>query len=143
VPYACSDANFKGDLITGRSRLHGKIFPNETIDEMIESGIMKEIQPPEAEAPQMAVLLAWPWRNGVGYTLVVPRLEYEAANRIEDMMRRNNVNEPISKYQLNTFFNAWGGAPLNSSRKITYRVMEKERFNDIVKAGGITYIEDV
>lgn len=143
VPYACSDANFKGQFVTGRSTLHGKIFPNATVDEMIESGIMREIQPPKPEAPQTALLLAWPWRNGVGYSLVVPRLEYEAANRIEDMLRRNNVNEPISKYHLNSYFGAWDGSPVNSSRKIRYRVMDKERFNDIVKSGDITYIEDV
>lgn len=77
------------------------------------------------------------------FLTVVPRLEYETANRIEAMMRRNNVSEPISKYHLNTFFSDWGGAPVNSTRKIQYKTMDKERFNDIVKSGGITYIEDV
>lgn len=143
VIYACSDGNFKRKFVTGRSTLHGKIFPNATVDEMVKSGIMREIQPPKPEAPQTALLLAWPWKNGVGFSLVVPRLEYEAANRIDDMMRRNNVSEPISKYQLNSFFSEWGGAPVNSSRTIRYKTMDKERFNDIVKAGGITYIEDV
>lgn len=143
VTYACSDGNFKKKFITARSKIHGKIFPNATVDDMIESGIMQEIQPPRPEAPQTALLLTWPWRNGVGYSLVVPRLEYEAANRIEDMMRRNNVSEPISKYHLNTFFSDWSGAPVNSTRSVRYKTMDKEHFNDIVKSGGITYIEDV
>lgn len=52
VVYACSDGNFKGKFVVGRSKLHGKIFPNATVDEMIESGIMQEIQPPKQKHPR-------------------------------------------------------------------------------------------
>lgn len=142
--YACSDGNFKQKFIVGKSKLHAKIFPNSTIDDMIESGIMREIQPPKVEAPQNAILVAWTWyRNEVGYCLVVPRLASEVIRRVMLMQENHGIEHKISVYRLMRYFSEWEGSPLNSSRSIRFRTMPKDQFNNIVTDGGITYIEDV
>ena len=142
--YACSDANFKRDLTIAKTRLTARSYPNSTIDEMIDAGILKEIHIAEG-APQKGVLLAWPWYNNmVGYSLVEPSIVPTVINLVSGHLEDHGMENRISMYHLNKFFTAWSKPAVKSmTRGLPNMSMPKDEFNDLVRDGTLDYLRDI
>ena len=142
--YACSDANFKKNLTVAKTRLTAFKYPNSTIDEMIHSGILKEVQISES-APQKGILLVWPWYNNtVSYSLVEPSIIPNVTGLISDHLRNHGLENRISMYRPNKFFTQWAKPTVKSvARGLPNMSMPKDEFNDLVRDGTLNYLRDI
>jgi hypothetical protein len=144
TPYACSDANFKKGLTLCRTRLSAAIMPKSTVDDMIQSGIMKEIPRPAERAPQDGILVAWPWyRDQVAFCLSRETSVDEIARRAKSMQADHGIAQKVSRYKPVSYFEPWDRAPAAAGNSIDFGMIAKDAFNEYVIDGTLDYLGDI
>lgn len=146
VCYSCSDANFKKRFTAVRTKLSGQTIPNSTIDEMVESGIMKEYHVSPELPPQDAFVLASPWYGNVTFTLVEqnPQTAAYVAMRMRKQQEAHGQEERVSLYAIEQHLDIWDRPIIKGNpRSIPQKLITKDQFNQLVTDKVIDHMGDM
>ena len=144
--YSCSDGNFKKQFTAVRTKLSGRTIPNATIDEMIESGILKEFYVPDEQPPQDAFVLASPWYGNVTLVLVEtnPRTAAYVAMRMRRQQEAHGQESRVSLYSIEHHLDIWNQPIIKGEpRKFTQKMITKDQFNQLVTDKYIDFMGDM